>query len=460
MSERSAVGLEGLLRVHLVGVGGAGMSALAVLLQQMGKLVSGSDVADSPILERLRAEGIEVFVGHDSAHVAAVDLVARSTAVSKENPEVRAARDGGTPVWCRAELLAAIGAFRSMVAIAGTHGKTTTTAMLAHILAATGVDLSYLVGAALADGSIGARWGGGEWFVVEADESDGTFWQIGAKRALVTSVEADHLSTDRSSEMLQAEFKQFCSQATEALVVCADDPGALAASQGCKRVLYGTAPAADYRWLPLGTQGLTTVGLVQHPCGETVEMVVPMAGHHNALNAVGALAMACTLGAEPTSVAAAMETFAGVARRFEKRGVAARVEFIDDYAHLPTEVSCALSTAHRGNWQRVVCVFQPHRYTRTAHLWQDFASCFNLADVVILTDIYAAFEAEIAGVSGELIWQAVTDHNPAGDITYLASLSDVVERLVEVLRPGDLCLTLGAGDITQVPDQVMSLLES
>jgi len=455
---RAMVDLESAPRVHLVGVGGAGMSAIAVVLRGLGCPVSGSDLADTAVLEELRAVGVEVFVGHDASHIAGADVVAPSSAVGEGNPEVAAARRAGVPVWRRGEILADITGRRSTVAVAGTHGKTTTAAMLAHVLTAAGADPGYIVGAVLAGGNIGGRWSNGPWLVVEADESDGSFGEMAVSRALVTSVEPDHLRPDRQVAELEAEFARFCAGADDGLVVCSDDPGAMSVSKGRSRVLYGTGPEADYRWRLAGRDRHSSVGEITCPGGRLGRMRVPVPGDHNALNALGALAMACEMGMDGPDAADALAGFAGVARRFEPRGRIAGVDFIDDYAHLPTEVACALKTASEGGWNRVVCVFQPHRYTRTSHLWKDFAHCFGAAHTVIITDVYAAGEPAIAGISGELVWQALAEAHPNSEAAYVARLDDVAERLAELLRPGDLCLTLGAGDLTEVPDRVMSML--
>ena len=452
------VDLRPTTRVHLLGVGGAGMSAIAVVLRGLGCQVSGSDVADSPVLDRLREQGVDVFVGHDPSQVSGADLVARSTAIGDDNAEVVAARRAGIPVHRRAEILSAITGMRTTVAIAGTHGKTTTAAMLSHVLLSAGADPGFVVGGVLADGSIGARWSDSPWFVVEADESDGTFGELIVSRAVVTSVEPDHLRRDRPVAELEAEFARFCTGAADGLVVCADDAGAVKASENCDRVLYGTGPDADYRWTTLGRDRHTIVGEVSGRDGSLGPVTVPMPGDHNALNALGALAMAHELRVDWSDAVGALAGFEGVARRFERRGEAAGVDFIDDYAHLPTEVACALKTASDGGWDRVVCVFQPHRYTRTSHLWTAFAHCFEAADTVIITDIYSAGESAIPGVSGKLIWQAVTDAHPGRDVSYVARLDDAADHLVDVLRPGDLCLTLGAGDLTDVPERVISML--
>ncbi|MCY3910962.1 MAG: UDP-N-acetylmuramate--L-alanine ligase [bacterium] len=445
-------------RVHLLGVGGAGMSAIAVVLRGLGCQVSGSDSADTPVLDRLREFGVNVFVGHNAAQISGADLVARSTAVGDDNPEVIAARQAGIPVYRRAEILTAITALRSTVAVAGTHGKTTTAAMLSHVLMVVGADPGFVVGAVMADGNIGARWSHSPWFVVEADESDGTFVELKVNRAVLTSVEPDHLRRDRPVDELEAEFSRFCAGVDEGLVVCADDPGAMKASEGCDRVLYGSSAEADYGWRLLERNRYSTVGEMSFRGEVLGPVTVPMPGDHNALNAMGAVAMACELGIDPSDAATALAGFGGVTRRFERRGEAAGVEFVDDYAHLPTEVAYSLKTASEGGWGRVVCVFQPHRYTRTSHLWPAFAHCFEAADVVMITDIYSAGEVPIPGVSGELVWQAVTEAHPESDVSYVPLLDDVADRLAQILRPGDLCLTLGAGDLVEVPEQVISML--
>ena len=274
----------------------------------------------------------------------------------------------------------------------------------------------------------------------------------------MTSVEPDHLRQDRPVGELEGEFARFCAGAADGLVVCADDAGAMRASEGGNRVLYGTGPEADYRWRLVSRSRESTVGEVSRRGELLGRVTVPMPGDHNALNATGALAMAGELGVDGSEAAAALSGFQGVARRFERRGEAAGVDFVDDYAHLPTEVACALKAASEGGWNRVVCVFQPHRYTRTSQLWTSFAHCFEAADEVIVTDVYSAGEPPIPGVSGELVWRAAKEAHPDWDVSYVARLEDVADRLVDRLRPGDLCLTLGAGDLTQIPDWVISRL--
>ncbi|MGI9119114.1 MAG: UDP-N-acetylmuramate--L-alanine ligase [Acidimicrobiales bacterium] len=445
-------------RVHLIGVGGSGMAPIATILATMGHTVSGSDEADSPRLDRLAALGVTVHVGHGAVHVAGADVVVASTAVGPDNPEVVAARAAGIDVLRRADALAALCALRATLAVAGTHGKTTTTAMLAAILEAAGMAPSFLVGGDLIGAKSGAAWGEGEWFVVEADESDGTFLELGAEALVLTSVEADHLDHHGSLDALQEAFARFLASAPGPRVVCADDPGAAVLAQGVDCLTYGTDPSARYRVHHVELGRTTTAFTLDDGGSELGRLEVPMPGLHNARNAAGAAVAAMALGASFEAVRRGVAEFAGVARRFEWRGEAAGVTFVDSYDHLPGEVAAVLSAAAHGGWRRVVCVFQPHRYTRTASLWQDFANAFDDADILAITDIYSAGQTPVAGVSGKLIVDAVLDARPGRRVAWLPARSDVLAWLAAELRPGDLCLTLGAGDLTTIPDDAMAAL--
>lgn len=454
--------LDGALRVHVVGVGGAGMSAIATTLAGMGHTVSGSDLKGGPALERLAAVGVATSVGHHATNLPAeVDLVAVSTAIPPDNPEVAEAVARGVRVVRRAEALAGICARKDTVAVAGTHGKTTTSSMLVLILIEAGLAPSFIVGGDLNEIGSGAAWDSGRWLVVEADESDGTFLELPRHAAVVTNVEPDHLEHHGSWEALQAAFATFVADTPGPVVVCADDPiaAALVDTPGATGVVtYGTDPSATYRMVGLrsGREGCS-FGVERDgtPLGE---VVLPVAGEHNARNAAAALACALELGAPFEAAAAALGRFAGVARRFEHRGTVKGVHFVDDYAHLPTEVAAAIAAARDGGWSRVVCVFQPHRYSRTSALWQDFADAFELADVVAITDVYPAGEAPRPGITGQLVVEAVLDAHPRARVAYLPGLNDVVGWLAGELRPGDLCLTLGAGDLTTVPTRVVAAL--
>lgn len=457
MAERIDLGHP--LRIHVVGVGGAGMSAIAEVLAAMGHTVSGSDLKDSSGLDRLRAHGVTVHVGHDATNLPTeTDVVTISTAVPANNPEVVAARERGVPVLRRAEILAAIAATRCTVAVAGTHGKTTTSSMLALVLVEAGFEPSFIIGGEVNEIGTGAVWGSGELFVVEADESDGTFLELPRQSAVVTNVEPDHLEHYGGVKALDAAFERFVAETPGPVVVCADDTKAAALARHRSTVTYGTAESATYRMVGLeSTRRGVAFDLV---VGETAagRVRLPVSGAHNACNACGAAAMAMELGAPFAAVQTALARFGGVARRFQHRGSAAGVTFIDDYAHLPSEVAAALSAARDGGWDRVVCVFQPHRYSRTASLWQDFADAFAGADLLVVTDIYAAGEAPRPGVTGKLVANAVLDAHPWRRLAYIPHRESLVAYLRSELRPGDLCLTLGAGDLTTLPDELRAEL--
>ena len=440
-------------RVHVVAIGGAAMNAMALILQAMGHRVTGSDIADSPVVERLRSSGITVAIGHARGHVGDADLVAISTAVREDNPEVVAAREAGIPVVTRPELQGAICALRRPVAVAGTHGKTTTTAMLALALRSAGLDPSFIVGGVVTGLGSGTSWTDADLLVVEADESDGTFLTLGAHAVIVTNVEPDHLDHWGTFDALKDGFARFVAAAPGPKVVCADDAdaAAIAASvDGC--TTYGTAEGADYRWQD---------GIVTCPDGAQVPLASPVPGLHNARNATAAFAMADLLGADRDAVATALASFAGVARRWEPRGTAAGVAFVDSYDHLPTEVKAVLSAAREGVWKRIVCVFEPHRPTRTRDLHRQFADAFDDADVLAVTDIYLpAGQQPIPGVTGKLVVDAVLEARPWKRVAWLPRRSDVRTWLLAELRPGDLCLTLGAGDLTTLPDEIIAALQA
>jgi UDP-N-acetylmuramate--alanine ligase len=436
------------------------MSAVAVLLAEMGHAVSGHDpVAESPFLALLGTLGIDVATGADPGPLAeGVDAVVVSTATPADHPQLAAARTRGIPVLHRAAALAALCAERTTVAVAGTHGKTTTSALLATILAATGQP-GWVVGAGIPGLGRSAAWGGAGPLVVEADESDGTFLALGANAAIVTNVEPDHLEHWGGEGELRAAFVRFVTALDGPAVLCADDPGAAAlVGAAAHPVTYGEAATSDYRVSDVRTEG-TGVAFTLHHDDEAVPVTLPAApGHHNARNAAGALAMAHRLGTPLAVAAGALLEFRGVARRFEVRGEAAGIVLVDSYDHLPTEVAAALAAAAAGPWQRVVCVFQPHRFSRTASLGRTFADAFAGADVLAVTDVYPAGEAPRPGVTGKLVVDAVLDAHPWRQVAWLPSLDDVVQYLGTTLRAGDLCLTLGAGDLTTVPDRVLAVL--
>lgn len=444
--------------IHLIAIGGAGMAAIAEVLHAMGHNVRGSDMVESARLEYLRELGIDAVVGHDAANVRSPTLAMKSTAVPDTNPEVVAIVEAGGSVLHRAEMMTAIAAQRKTVAVAGTHGKTTTTSMLAVIAMQASVDPSYIIGGVVPDLGSGARWGRGDWFVVEADESDGSGFALNHTIGIVTNVEPDHLDFYGSEENMRRAFARFVA-ASAVSVICADDEGARALAGGSNVVTYGGVDDATYQM----------VDIVRAPDSITFDLLrtgvllgsirVPMPGMHNARNAAAATAAAMEMGLPFRAAQAALANFGGVGRRFDNRGSVGGVDFIDDYAHLPTEVRSALAAAADTQHDRVVAVFQPHRFSRTEAVWEEFVGCFDDADVLILTDIYPSGEKPRPGVTGQLIVEAVTRQDGHPELIYHADRSTLAEAVAAVLEPGDLCITLGAGDLVVLPDEVQPLLE-
>jgi UDP-N-acetylmuramate--alanine ligase len=445
------------LRIHIVGIGGAGMSAIATVLVAMGHRVTGSDLKASAGLERLRALGIDVAVGHRAEHVGEVDAVTCSTAVPATNPELVAARERGIPVLRRAETLAAIAAVRRTVAVAGTHGKTTTTSMLALILEEAGMSPSYIVGGDVNEIGGGAVWSDrGQLFVVEADESDGTFLELGAESVLVNNVEPDHLDFYGSVVALHDAFGRYLAQAPGPKVVSADDPVAARLGRTAGATTFGTATDADYRIVDVELERTGSRFRVERGDAVVTEVTLPVPGLHNARNATGALVMALELGAPVDAAVRALARYGGVARRFQFRGERDGVTYVDDYAHNPGKVKAVLAAAQGGGWGRVVAVFQPHLYSRTVDLLAGYADAFVDADVLVVTDIYGAREAPRPGITGLLVVRAVLDAHPSARVAYLPAREDLVAYLRRQLRPGDLCLTLSAGDLTSLPDELLA----
>jgi UDP-N-acetylmuramate--alanine ligase len=448
-----ALDLSSPRQLHIVGVGGAGMSAIALLLARMGHRVSGSDIKHSSVLERLAAAGVDVHVGNRAEYVPpTADAVIYSTAVPRTNIELRAAASHGIPVMHRAAALAALAAIRRTVAVAGSHGKTTTASMLALILRGAGWEPSFVIGGEVNEVGANAAYGEGSWLVLEADESDGTFLHLAPDAALLTNVEADHLDYYGGWEALVGAFETFLDSVSGPVVCCVDDP--VARSLSARRAgvrTYGESDDANYRIVdPVANASGCRFTLAVDGVAAT-EITVPH-GVRVATNAAGAAAIALELGVEVAAVAQALAGFGGVARRFQYRGERDGVTFIDDYAHLPTEVAAAIAAAREGPWRRVVVVFQPHRYSRTASIGREFGDAFTDADAVVLTDVYPAGETPIPGVSGRVILHAALDRHPSLPVAYLPRRADLVGVPSRMARPGDVVLTLGAGDLTTMPD--------
>jgi UDP-N-acetylmuramate--alanine ligase len=422
----------------------------------MGQTVSGSDLKATAELERLVSLGVDARVGHDRSHLDGVDVVTISTAIPETNLEVREARQRGIPVLRRAEVLAAITATRRSVAVAGTHGKTTTASMLALVMVEAGLRPSFIIGGDINEVGSGAAWGTGQWLVVEADESDGTFLALHPEVALVTNVEPDHLDYYGSLEAMQDAFRRFLAGG-QGRVVCGDDPVAARLGAEVGAVTYGTGEDADYRIVDVSTGRSSCRFSIRHDGQSLGEFQLVVPGVHNVRNACGAVVSGVLAGADVDAARRALGRYGGVARRFEFRGERDGITFVDDYAHLPSEVRAALAAARDGGWERIVAIFQPHRYSRTASLWQDFADAFGDADVLVVTDVYGAGEAPRPGISGRLILEAVAGAHDSLDARYLPGHHDLVGFLRTTLRSGDLCLTLGAGDLTALPDELLEV---
>lgn len=446
--------------IHVVGAGGAGMSAIAAVLAAMGHEVTGSDLKASSMFLRLQGLGLTVHVGHDPSNVEGATALTMSSAVPASNVEAAEAERRGIPVLSRADMLASIASLRRTIAIAGTHGKTTTASMLSLVLVEAGLRPSFIIGGDLNDIGTNAVWDAGDWLVVEADESDRTFLRLLPEVAVVTSVEPDHLETYGSFSVLREAFTEFLAGASSC-VVSADDPTAFELAPA-GAVSFGHDPPARYRISAVsGGRSNIVFSLTDHGAGAAGavslgEFSLPVPGEYNARNAAAAIVAAVTIGVGVDSARRALSRFGGVARRFEFRGEKNGVTFVDDYAHLPTEVKAGLGAARGGNFTRVVCVFQPHRYSRIAALAPDFASAFVDCDILFVTDIYPAGETARPGVTGRLIVDAVTAAHPEAHVTYAATREELLEQLRRTLRPGDCCITLEAGDLTDLPDELLS----
>lgn len=442
--------------IHLIGAGGAGMNGIGAVLCEMGHRVTGSDIRESAGVTRLRALGVQVAIGHSPANVTASQLVARSTAIADDNEEVLEAKSIGATVLSRADILTAICKLKVTIAVAGTHGKTTTSSMLSLALVSAGLRPSFIIGGDLNEIGSGSVWDRtGELFVVEADESDGTFTQLGAHAVVITNIECDHLDYYGSMEAINDAFEDFASAAQGPKIICIDDVGAgLLAKKLEKCTTYGEHSESDYRIANVAlSRYSSTFSIFKR--GELLgHCELPVPGLHNVLNATAAVAAAVELGAKPEKIISALAKFAGVARRFEFRGERDGVTFVDDYAHLPTEVEAALAAAKAGDWKRVVAVFQPHRYSRTAELWNEFRHSFRDADHLVLTDVYAAGEEPQPGITSDLILQAVLAEYPSASVEYLPQRASLKTYLNKYLKSGDLCLTMGAGDLTLLPDEI------
>lgn len=440
-------------RVHFIGIGGIGMSGIAEVLLTMGYSVSGSDLRASPVTERLQALGATIYIGHAASNASASDVVVTSSAVARDNPEVLEARARKVPVIPRAEMLAELMRLKYGIAIAGMHGKTTTTSMVAAVLSGGGLDPTVVVGGRVDAMGSNARLGRSLYMVAEADESDRSFLKLSPILAVVTNLDREHMDTYADLADVEKAFVEFMDIVPfyGAVTACMDDPLLRdVLPRVTPRVYtYGESPDADFRLRLLppspgcrSTFEVNTRGLVLGP----FHLHVP--GRHNVLNATAAVAVGVQLGVAPDNMAAGLASFRGVDRRFQVRGVQNGITVVDDYGHHPTEIRATLQAARECGYGRVLVLFQPHRYTRTRDLMEDFATAFGDADFVQVLDIYAASEPPIEGISGERLAARVREVS-GKRVVYAASMEEGIERLAEDARPGDLVLTLGAGNVSQ-----------
>jgi len=447
--------LEG--RVHFIGMGGVGMSALARILLSMGVEVSGSDIQRNRLLDQLEGLGARVYIGHEAQQVGEARLVVYSTAIKEDNPELVEARRRNIPVVHRGEMLAKIMAEKEGVAIAGSHGKTTTSALVAAILIEAGWEPTVLVGGRLLSMDTNALLGKGRLIVAEADESDGSFLHLRPHHAVVTNVDREHLDHYGDFQALVEAFQTFLGHVKERVVVCWDDP-VLREMVAEGHITYGFSPGAFYRAVDLRKEGKGQTFLCLRGEEELGRVSIQLPGSHNVLNALGALALSLEMGVEWTRAVEALATFAGVDRRLTPKGEVGGVLVVDDYGHHPTEIKCTLQAA-RQEWphRRLVVVFQPHRYSRTRALLEDFWRSFEETERLVVMEIYPAGESP-NGVTGRDLWQGVKRES-CPQALYIPTKEEVVDYLLGNLREGDLLVTLGAGDVWRVGTEVLKALE-
>ena len=447
-------------RIHFVGVGGVGMCGIAEVLLNLGYQVSGSDLRSGEATERLAGLGGRIFQGHEAANVEGAQVVVYSTAVKPDNPEVVAARTQGIPVIPRADMLAELMRMKYGIAVAGSHGKTTTTSLVAAVLARGGLDPTIVVGGRLQSTGSNARLGHGQFLVAEADESDGSFLRLSPAVSVITNIDREHLDHYGSLEELRQAFIYFANRVPfyGVSILCADDPqvrGIL--PQVTKRhLLYGTAPDATLRAedVRLDPQGASFRVISDGQELGTMRLALP--GLHNVLNALAAVAVGLEIEVAFSHIAEALGAFRGVGRRFETRGEVGGVKVVDDYGHHPTEIAATLAVA-RTLGRRVLVLFQPHRYTRTALLHREFGACFGDADKVWVLDIYPAGESPVAGVTARTIVQSAEALGQK-HLVYVGDAGAAVEAVAREARPGDLVLTLGAGDVGKLGDRLLARL--
>jgi UDP-N-acetylmuramate--alanine ligase len=448
-------------KIHFVGIGGIGMSGIAEVLLNLGYRVSGSDLKESDITRRLASLGGAITRGHAAGNVTDVDVVVISSAVRRDNPEVVAARARRIPVIARAEMLAELMRLKYGIAIAGSHGKTTTTSMAAHLLAHADLDPTAVVGGKMNAFGSNAKLGKGEYMVVEADESDGSFLRLPPTIAVVTNIDPEHLDHWQTPAALRQGFLDFVNRVPfyGLAILYGDHPTVQSLIPEIEKrfVSYGEGPQSEYRAVGIEVRQHRVAFEAWRRDQPLGRFEVGMVGRHNALNALAVVALADEMGIPTETARAALRSFEGVQRRFTVRGEAAGITVVDDYGHHPAEVRAVLRGAREAFGRRIVCAFQPHRYTRTRDLFADFTTAFNDADVLLLTEIYAAGEEPIAGISGDALAGAVRAHGHRS-VTFVAERARLAQAVKERVREGDIVITLGAGDITAVGPELLAML--
>ncbi len=456
-------------RVHFVGIGGVGMCGIAEVLLNLGYEISGSDIKENSATERLKNQGATVYIGQREENVLQAEVIVVSTAISANNVEVQAAREHRIPVIRRAEMLAEIMRFRYGIAIAGTHGKTTTTSLTASLLIEGNLDPTYVIGGKLNSAATNAKLGTGKYFVAEADESDASFLLLQPMMAVVTNIDADHLEThDGDFERYKQSFVEFLHHLPfyGRAIICLDDPVNREVLNSVSRpvVTYGIESEADIRALNIRCNGMQCVyDLLLPNRDETVEITLNLPGKHNVLNSLAAIGIAHLLGVEDSDMQKALSTFDGIGRRMQQYGEIntpkGQVLLVDDYGHHPTEIRATLDAA-KNAWsdRRIVVVFQPHRYTRTRDLFEDFSKVLSEADTLIITEVYSAGEEHIVGADGRALCAAIRARGRVNPV-FVEKLDELNESILDVIEDGDVLLTLGAGSIGSIAEQLPEALE-
>ncbi|HTP70263.1 MAG TPA: UDP-N-acetylmuramate--L-alanine ligase [Dongiaceae bacterium] len=451
-------------KIHLVGIGGIGMSGIAEVLLTLGYSVSGSDVKPSTITERLQDLGATIFEGHHAENIEGAHVVVVSSAVNIDNPEVVEAHKKKIPVIPRAEMLAELMRLKYGIAVAGAHGKTTTTSMVASILAAAHLDPTFVVGGRVNQAGTTARVGKGEFFVVEADESDRTFLMFAPVVAVVTTIDREHLDQYSSLEDIQGAFVQFVNRVPfyGAAVLCLDEPNVQAIIPEVKRpiITYGVSNQADLVISDIELKGLGSTFRLTYKGDDLGIFHLPHPpGIHNVRNAAAAAGVALYLNVGADLIREGLAKFAGVGRRFDIKGEVNGITVVDDYGHHPAEIKATLEAAKGCKFNRLLVLFQPHRYSRTQHLWNEFVSAFNLADILVLLDIYAASESSVEGITSEALAASIRDAGHK-NVYYYRSMQDAIEFLLREARRGDAIMTIGAGNVSRASNELAVLLGS